>query len=464
MNVWLYDIIKGYDDRYSLKDNQRYCIENAQFRNSSNPTNETIFLNTLLKRNHFNNNSVYCFLKNIEKLITKNIQNANVVLFNEKDYENNHDQIFIEINGDGWDNFTIETGNFVGHLKYKDHQINISSRFGNQFLKYIIGDADGFLEIENLGGINNSDNYNWLLQYYWITKLKKAYCLGLPKVYEKQTHFEFKVKGQVDVVDFELNKSLGKVKSTSRNHSYGCDQNLLIVQAFKKINNDFMSNDLFSIKQAFNVSSQGRKKSKAELLRVKPFTNPFYSDYNEVLTFSKILLNNGSIDVGNNSNTNGFLFDVSMLFEYFIRKVFKRNGFYVQTKNERNYTIPTGTSFHRNLFPDLLATFEGKSFLFDVKYKRYDDRFGVKREDLFQIYTYLSQVSNNDNVDYFGFIYPTTNKHKEVLQKEKVYVLGKEHIFLVAFLYVPKDSLIFQKDFTESITIFINQLKNLKTN
>lgn len=464
MSVWLYDIIKGYDESYCLKDNQQYAIEDAKFRNLSRPINDTIVLNSKSKRNHFNNDRVFTFLRNIEKNLNQQVKNSNLILFNEKEYENNTDQRFITLRGNRWDNFGLETGNIIGHLSYKDHHINIGSRFGDEFLKYIIADADGFLEIDNLGAINKQGNNHWLLQYYWVIKLKKAFRLGLPKVYEKHTAISSKVKGKIDVVHFELNKTIAKYKTTSRNHSFFCNQNLLILEAFKKVNKEFLSKDLFVIKQAFSVVGRGEKRNKKELLNVKKFTNPFYSDYNEVLSISKMLLENGTVDIGTNAKMSGFLFDVSMLFEYFIRKLLKRNGFEIHSKNENIYKIPTGTNYTRNLFPDLIATFGNKTFLLDVKYKSFDNRYGVKREDLFQLYTYLGQISNNINVDYIGFVYPTNDKTKETITNESVTVFGKKISFIVVFLYVPKGSKNFYLDFSTSISLFIKDLKNLKTN
>lgn len=464
MSVWLYDIIKSYKESFSLKDNQQYCVENAKFRNLSKPTSETVFLNTKAKRNHLNNDQIFTFLKNIEKNVNEQIENSNIILFNEKEYENNADQRFIKLLGSRWDNFSLETGNIIGHLSCNEHHINIGSRFGDEFLKYIIADADGFLEIDNLGTINKQGNNHWLLQYYWVIKLKKAFRLGLPKVYEKQTTISSIVKGNIDVAYFELNKTIAKYKSTSRNHSFFCNQNLLILEAFKKVNKDFLSKDLFAIKQAFSVAGKGEKRNNKELLTVKNFSNPFYSDYNEVLSISKMLLENGAIDIGINSPMSGFLFDVSMLFEYFIRKLFKRNGFEIHSKNEHICKIPTGTNYTRSLFPDLIVTVEDKTFLLDVKYKSFDNRYGVKREDLFQLYTYLGQIGNDIEVDFIGFVYPTNDKMREGLVKESVTVLGKKISFIVTFLYVPTSSKNFNLDFTDSITNFMTEFKNLKNN
>ena len=99
-----------------------------------------------------------------------------------------------------------------------------------------------------------------------------------------------------------------------------------------------------------------------------------------------------------------------------------------------------------------------------MKYKSFDNRYGVKREDLFQLYTYLGQISNNINVDYIGFVYPTNDKTKETITNESVTVFGKKISFIVVFLYVPKGSKNFYLDFSTSISLFIKDLKNLKTN
>ena len=58
----------------------------------------------------------------------------------------------------------------IGLVKRGNYSLKISSRFGNEFLKFIIADADGFLEIKNMGGERElEDGYMWLLAYLWIS-------------------------------------------------------------------------------------------------------------------------------------------------------------------------------------------------------------------------------------------------------------------------------------------------------
>ena len=45
-------------------------------------------------------------------------------------------------------------------------------------------------------------------------------------------------------------------------------------------------------------------------------------------------------------------------------------------------------------------------FVYDVKYKYFNSIYGVKREDLFQLHTYVAYLSNFYTIKSCGFIYP----------------------------------------------------------
>ena len=77
-----------------------------------------------------------------------------------------------------------------------------------------------------------------------------------------------------------------------------------------------------------------------------------------------------------NSDTSAFLFDVSMLFEYFIHKLLLRNGFAIESKS-KDVKIPTGQpGYQRNLEPDIVFEDNGHTYVFDVKYKNFDKNLG----------------------------------------------------------------------------------------
>ena len=454
-------IISGQSKLISLKDNQKYIGKELSDGNVvfiDEFKNRQLLLKFSKKRDR--NHAIYNSVKNAADLLADKKKYLPLVLFNAGEYEQNGDQFYYKLDGNSWKNFSLSTGNLIGHLKIDNQEISIGSRFGNSFLKYIISDADGFIPLDDFGGIDLNDSIAWLIEYLWVTKLRKASRLGIPKSYKKQTSISTKVKGIIDVEHYELHKDLAIYRSTYRNHSYATDANLLILEVFRHLNKDFVTSEVNSLNRAFQAASEGRKMVREDLMKVKDYTNPYYSDYNDLLYLSKILLNNKSLDFGSSSNTSGFLFDVSMLFEYFIRKTFLRSGFQISTKNKNDFKIPTGISRNRNLYPDLIASKDGVTFLFDVKYKRFNKREGVNREDLFQIYTYLGQVSNHQKINAFGFIYPTDDKDARIITTEHVMIMGKVYTFLVCLLYVPEDGADFRFNFDSSVDTFMNELLN----
>lgn len=166
-----------------------------------------------------------------------------------------------------------------------------------------------------------------------------------------------------------------------------------------------------------------------------------------IYTLSKRILRDELSDFGDRSQTSAFFFDVSMLFEYFVRKLLKRSGAEFRDKNSQNWSIPTGVRI-RGLIPDLVFEREGKTFVFDVKYKSFDFRDGVSREDLFQLHTYLGQLTNQSPVAGCGFIYPVSESRWQAMNlsavdgilSDTVEHAGQEIPFHVAFIRVPEDA------------------------
>ena len=205
-------------------------------------------------------------------------------------YEHNTADELFDLRGIDARNFHLSTGNLIGFVKRKNYQLKISSRYGNDFLKFIISDADGFLEIQDFGGEKKDYNgFEWLLIYLWKIKLKKAFRLGIPKSYISRTERTSKVKGQIDPLDFYLSKD-AKYKCTYREHSYINEVTGLIDAAFDKLGTKSFLSDMHPLKLAFKTALEGKKYSKQQLFNAKSFTNPFYLEYNEVIDLSRKIL------------------------------------------------------------------------------------------------------------------------------------------------------------------------------
>jgi hypothetical protein len=389
---------------------------------------------------------------NINQLL-RSVKRSDVVMLAGKDtdYEHNTSDDFLTLNpsrdhGD----FSFSTGNLIGCVKGKfdgyDYTLRVSSRFGDEFLKYIISDADGFVELPEQGGME-SGGYEWLLVYLWLVKLKKAFRLGLPKAYATRTESLTQVRGRLDPVDYFLNQERARYRCTYREHSYDNDTTRLIARTLQHLDSHDFLRESHVLNQTFQIATQGRRSTLQDLLATPPVRNPYYADYNPVITLSKQILRDELLDFGDQSETSAFFFDVSMLFEYFMRKLLKRAGMVLHEKSGRHWQIPSGLrNDFRKLIPDLVFDVNSGTYVFDVKYKRFDFAYGVSREDLFQIHTYIGQVSNEHNVAGCGFIYPIRESRWHECGLEATQGIFSETItqgsrtipFHVVFLKIPE--------------------------
>ena len=175
----------------------------------------------------------------------------------------------------------------------------------------------------------------WLLAYLWNIKFKRAYRLGLPKAYITRNERISKARGYIDPVDFFRNKTSGKYLCSYREHSYNSPAVSLFIKAYETVKHNTFCYESRNIYNSFVAANQGFKRSRQEILNTRPFSNPFYSDYNELIDLSKRVIQRGGLSFGEEKDTSAFLFDVSMLFEYFIRKLLTRGGIPLLSKSER---------------------------------------------------------------------------------------------------------------------------------
>ena len=463
-SAWLYNLLKDG----TLVDNHRY---NAAEGILSEQGHIICQLNERKKGEHYcaenDDYRIWSFLSDITS-ITNSKNNGKLTLIAPGNYEHNTEDALIRLHGTNARNFHLETGNQVGFIKQGKNTLKISSRFGDEFLKYIIADADGFLELKDKGGEKSEDDYAWLLAFLWNIKFKRACRLGLPKQYVSRNERLHKPRGNLDVVDFFQNAQTGRFACRYREHSYQNDAVSLMVAAYEAMERRPSCAPIIKSSRpqyrAFVEANAGLRRNRRQLLDTSHFTNPFYSDYNTVIDLSKRVLRNQGASFGEAKDSSAFLFDVSMLFEYFIRKLLQRAGLSLLPKSDGEHRIPTGGLWKksRDLQPDILFDHNEQRYVFDVKYKSFDTRDGAKREDLFQLHTYLGQFSNdNIPVRSCGLIYPMHESRWQALiadghnpwQPSKMQQQGKEIDFFTLFIPIP------EKDDSEGATSFNRRMK-----
>lgn len=467
--MWLFDILQNG----TLVDNQSYRVDDGVFNNGFSQPIQLYSREYLQRKKVWNNESeIWHFLnsvaRDVEKTLKDNIADV-LVLFNDEEYEHNTDGGFIGVTGTDARNFTLHTGNLIGFVKRGDYSLKISSRFGDAFLQYIIADADGFLEMESLGGESHTDGYEWLLAYLWNIKFKRAYRLGLPKTYITKNDRISRVRGTINAVDYFRNQTSGTYLCTYREYSYESPATSLFIKAYESVEHYSFCQRTRNVYNAFLTANQGVKRSRQEILRTPHFTNPFYSDYNVLIDLSKQVITQQGSDFDSQHDASAFFFDISMLFEYFIRKLIKRAGIRLLSKFEQRYDVPAGAvgGYRRKLEPDIVFERDGSLYVFDVKYRAFDSRFGVKREDLFQLHTYIGQYGNCASIKGCGFIYPISEERWFALNLDKTQglitdVLHQQGIdvpFHVLFLKIPDNTSVdFNRLMREQCRIFMDTI------
>lgn len=364
-------------------------------------------------------------------------------IFNADSYEFNTQDPVFSVQYKGNREFELSCGNVVGTIGYdSDLQLNISSRFGDSFLKYIVSRAEGFRELPNFGGVADTPcGYLWLLLYYWCIKFKRAYQLGLPKMYRTVREQRAAVKGKLDPVDFYLHKKTGKFTVEYREQSFSSPALQLFLTVFGLVRAYPFSAELVPAFHFMQTLCSRKKYSLQELLGVGYFSNPLYAPYNVLIDLSKKILCNNGLNTENSQKFHAVLFDVSMLFEYFVRSVLMRAGYRVQRKKDRRHYLETGGAYKtkHKLEPDLVIEQGEDIFIFDVKYKNFDLYDGIKREDLFQIHTYIANYAHDANVAACGFVYPYVLENGK--KRENITVTarqsGREIPLHIVFLPVP---------------------------
>ena len=353
------------------------------------------------------------------KLHDKKFLEQNLYLFGEN-YEHNTDDDLLNVLGWKKENYVIETGNLVGYICLKGLKLNITSRFGDNFLKYLLCYSDGFLELPDTGSVDKNGLYEWVLIYLWKKALMKAYRLGVPKQYIPQSEKRFTLRGNIDVLNYAVNKGMeGKILCHYYQHGYNNPVTQLVAYTFARIKNKQMIADCMQLKNTFENCVEGKRGSMEASLSTKPITNPYYAEYNKVIWLSKKILQRQYSKLSESENvSSSFLFDMSMLFEYFIRRILiEDKGLKLFPKNDHSMSISRGLGKgdDRNLYPDIIIDRGEEGIeVYDVKYKFFNTRYGIKREDLFQLHTYVSYLSNYYRILKCGIIYPQEDNDKKI--------------------------------------------------
>ncbi|WP_324173029.1 McrC family protein [Sulfurimonas sp.] len=136
--------------------------------------------------------------------------------------------------------------------------------------------------------------------------------------------------------------------------------------------------------------------------------NRLNSRYKDSFEFAILLLNKFVPTFENGKKSFAFLFDMNVLFEKFIGRIYKEIDATTELQNERNFGS-------LKLRPDIII--KSKNLIIDCKYKVIKNDKIASREDRYQMYVY---ANNFENIDATMLLYP---KHLDEI--DKTIVLGE---------------------------------------
>ena len=303
----------------------------------------------------------------------------------------------------------ISTGNIMGFVGVNQTQIDIKSRFSRNcpqdyFLHYMLQKVFCINLFDIKHTTNQEQIFDFLL-YLFPHFLKKALAQGLFKKYKRYDYNDANVRGPIDV-NRHIRQNIpfkGTVAYSTREHSYDNEVTQLVRHTIEYIrtkeqgsailNNDLETKTCVSqitmATQTYNL----RDRNKIINQNLRPMRHPYYSDYTELQKICLQILRHESLKYGQEKNKiYGILFDGAWLWEEYLYTILKECGFKHPENKKHKGGFPMFekqsdddaiSKNSRRLYPD----FWKDNFILDAKYKHLN--YGVGREDLYQVVTYM---------------------------------------------------------------------------
>lgn len=404
------------------------------------------------------------FIRLVEERVDEAIKGSDTSLmlrFGEE-FEFSRDQEFLRISGEGFrQGLCIRTGNIIGTVRGRidgeTHLLRVTSRFGPNLLHRMIAESEGFLELERLSTPTETGDADWLLWFLWKVRLKSTFALGLPKLYINKVDILPAVRGNLDVnALLRIPQDLGRYLCRFREHSYDNAVTRLVNLTFHYLAKHDRATELLAdmsrIRSAFREAcgDERRRDFRGEIRGIR---NPYFAAYNEVAKLSRfILADAGAAVAADQDEFSAVLFDISLLFEHYIRKLLRRDGLSLEPKLlSHPVRYPTGNG-RMAMRPDIVLHGSRRTLVLDVKYKRWEwwrKNYEVKRADLFQVMSYAAayrgHFGDRETELGYGLVFPTPNSRQEVI-KERFAELDMD--FFIFFFRVPAND---ADDFGEQI-------------
>lgn len=375
--------------------------------------------------------------------------------------------------------YYIQTGLYAGVLFHKGCKINITTRYGDTFLKRMLNFVnDIYVDNEETQAKKDEteNQFLFIIAHLFIQSLEKAVVLGLPQQYQKQEERSQKVRGSINFNDY-LKRDIpfqGKLTTTFRERIYVQEIVDVLYLALKKLESVFgkeIHSRLLGLSQLLKQQYSGRFVNYETIQKVKrhqTINNPMYRSFKKVLEYAEIILLNKDLIPDyekQNLTTSGYLFDIAELYEIYLEKLLNRNFPEWFVSGQVELPIYQKQFYRRSIFPDLIMKHKtsGKIIALDAKFKRIEMQSkDVDRADLHQIHSYAGYYQNDLVIS--GLIYPLSKKiNLDKSFSNSLYGNDNNNVrFIVDGVYVDENQTM--DDLIESENRFVKRMTQLTSN
>lgn len=339
----------------------------------------------------------------------------------------------------------ISTGNIMGFVGVNDTQVNIKSRFSKSdehdyFLHYMLQRVFSINLFDIKHSTNSQPIFDFII-YLFPYFLKKAFAQGIYKRYRRYDYNNTNIRGPIDV-NRHIHQNVpfkGSVAYSTREHSYDNEITQLIRHTIEYLrlkeqgsiilNNDNDTRDCVSQIIMATPTYNFRDRNKIISQNLRPVRHPYFSNYTDLQKICLQILCHDSIKYGQEKDkVYGVLFDGAWLWEEYLYTILKTINFkHPENKNQkggfRMFEKPEVDDIISNNSRSLYPDFYKDNFILDAKYKHLN--YGVGREDLYQVVTYMYCKKYRHG----GYIYPSKKSNQETESYRLAGYNGYMHLF-----------------------------------
>lgn len=397
-------------------------------------------------------------------------------LFSKPDKERLILKLYSKENSNKETEYFIKTGLYAGVIFYEGCRFNITTGYGDTFLKRMLNFVnDVFLDINTINAKkdDSKNQFLFIIAYLFIQALEKSAILGLPQQYQRQQEKSHKVRGSIDFNKYLKNEIpfQGKLTTTFRERMLVQEIVDVLFLTLRELRSQFgveIQSRLLGLNQFLKQQYSGRFANYETIQKAKKhqsLNNPMYNGFKKVLEYAEIILMNKELIEENGKKdltTVGYLFDVAELFEIYLEKLLSKNFTNWYVKGQKEIHIYKKQFYSRTMRPDLVMEHKinGDVAVFDAKFKKMEmNNIDVDREDLHQIHSYSGYYKNKLIAS--GLIYPLLKEiDKNKAHSENIYgCIENKSRFIVDGIFVKGEQSM--KELIESEKDFISRVKEI---